>query len=352
MLDDMRTQPFLANVNSNANLLRPEIQITPDFERAAELGVSVQRIATVVKIATIGDVDANLAKFTLGDRQIPIRVLLDTAARNDLSTIRSLRVSRAGTPSTPLSSVAHVVLGSGASQINRYDRSRQVTIEANLNGLSLGPALATIKELPSLRQLPSGVRLQPSGDAEHMAELFNSFGMAIGAGVMLVLAVLIILFGSVFQPLTIMMALPLSIGGALLALLITQDALGLVPLIGILMLMGIVGKNSILLVDYAIMEIESGKTRREALLEAGAKRAQPIVMTTIAMVAGMLPLAMRMGENSDFRAPMAVAVIGGLIASTLLSLIFIPVMFTFMDDLQKRVNIMTRRLLADSNAVG
>ncbi|CAK0741635.1 Acriflavin resistance protein [uncultured Gammaproteobacteria bacterium] len=335
VFDAMRALAMLADVNSGATLLRPEIQIRPNFERAADLGVSVQRLATLVKVTTLGDVDAALAKFTLADRQIPIRVQLDPAARANLDVIGALRVSRAGGGSVPLSSVAETRVGSGTAQINRFDRARQVTIEANLNGAALGQALAAIQALPEVVHLPPGVRLLPSGDAEHMAELNASFGIAILTGVMLVLAVLVILFGGVFQPITIMMALPLSLGGALLALLITGDALGIAPLIGILMLMGIVGKNSILLVDYALSEIELGSDRRHALLEAGAKRSRPIVMTTIAMVAGMLPIAARLGEDADFRAPMAVAVIGGLIASTLLSLVFIPVMFTFMDDLSR-----------------
>jgi len=335
--DQMRALPLLANVSSGADLLRPEIQLTPRFERAAELGVSVQRLASLIKVATIGEIEASLAKFTLSDRQIPIRVQLERQARGDLAVLGALRVSRAGGGSVPLSSVAEISVGSGTAQITRFDRARQVTIEGSLNGVPLGPALAAIRALPAVKDLPPGVRLLPSGDAEHMAELFASFGLAMATGVSLVLAVLVLLFGSVFQPLTIMMALPLSIGGAFLALLITGDALGIAPMIGLLMLMGIVGKNSILLVDYALGEIAAGSDRRTALLEAGAKRARPIVMTTIAMVAGMLPIAARFGEDADFRAPMAVAVIGGLIASTLLSLVFIPVMFSLMDDLRRRL---------------
>jgi multidrug efflux pump subunit AcrB len=335
LVREMQQMKGLSNVKSSASLLRPELQIVPLYDRAAELGVSVAAIGDTARLATLGEINANLAKFNLPDRQIPIRVEVDPRARADLDQIRNLRVSSAAGGSVPLDSVADVHFGSGTSEIKRRDRSRQITIGADLSGAPLGPALAAVKALPVLQNLPAGVRLRDSGASADMDEVFGAFGEAIGAGILLVLGVLVLLFQSFLQPITIMAALPLSVGGAFLALLVTGESLSLTVLIGLMMLMGIVTKNSILLADYAMLAIkEHGLDRRSALLEAGAKRAQPIIMTTLAMVGGMAPIALRFGEQADFRAPMAITVIGGLVASTLLSLIFIPVTFTFVDDLQ------------------
>jgi hydrophobic/amphiphilic exporter-1 (mainly G- bacteria), HAE1 family len=335
MVRAMQQMKGLSNVKSSASLLRPELQIVPLYDRAAELGVSVAQISNTARLATLGEINANLAKFNLPDRQIPIRVQIDPRARADLDQIRNLRVSSAAGGSVPLDSVADVHFGSGTSQIKRRDRSRQITVGADLSGAPLGPAVAAVKALPVLQSLPAGVRLRDSGASQDMDEVFGAFGAAFGAGILLVLGVLVLLFQSFLQPITIMVALPLSLGGAFLALLVTGESISLTVLIGLMMLMGIVTKNSILLADYAMLAMkEHGLPRREALLEAGAKRAQPIIMTTLAMVGGMLPIAMRFGEQADFRAPMAITVIGGLIASTLLSLVFVPVAFTFIDDLQ------------------
>ena len=335
LVRQMATVPKLTNIKTSASLLRPELQIKPLYDRAAELGVSVADIGNVARLATLGEINANLAKFNLPDRQIPIRVQITPDARSDLSQIRNLRVTTARGGSVPLDTVADISIGSGTSEIKRYDRARQVQIGADLNGAPLGPANDAVHALPALKNLPPGVKLQEAGNVEFMTEVFTQFGLAMAAGILLVLAVLVLLFQSFLQPITIMMALPLSIGGAVAALLISGDPLSLSVLIGLLMLMGIVTKNSILFVDYAILAMkEHGLPRREALIEAGAKRAQPILMTTIAMIAGMLPIALRFGENADFRAPMAITVVGGLATSTLLSLVFIPVAFTIVDDIQ------------------
>jgi HAE1 family hydrophobic/amphiphilic exporter-1 len=335
LVHQMATVPGLTNLKTSASLLRPELQIHPLYDRAAELGVSVADIGNVARLATLGEINANLAKFNLPDRQIPIRVQITPEARSDLKTIRNLRVATASGGSVPLDTVADISIGSGMSEINRYDRARQVSVGADLNGAPLGPALQAVHALPALQHLPPGVKLQDSGNAEDQADVFAQFGLAFASGILLVLAVLVLLFQSFLQPITIMMALPLSVGGAVAGLLMSGDALSLPVLIGLLMLMGIVTKNSILFVDYAILAMkEHGLGRRDALIEAGAKRAQPILMTTIAMIAGMLPIALRFGENADFRAPMAITVVGGLATSTVLSLIFIPVAFTFIDDIQ------------------
>ncbi|WP_018388170.1 efflux RND transporter permease subunit [Ancylobacter sp. FA202] len=324
----------LSNVQTSAALERPELRVVPKLAEAAEMGVSVADIAETVRIATLGDVSQNLAKFSAGDRQIPIRVQLDEKARADLSTFETLKVRTAAGASVPLLSVADISFGTGPSSLNRYDRARRVAIEADLAGeTQLGEALAEVYALPGAKSLPASVVLKETGDAEIMAEVFGGFATAMAAGVMMVLAVLVLLFANVLQPITILIALPLSVGGAFIALLVTHNAMTLPVVIGFLMLMGIVTKNTILLVDFAIEAVHAGVDRTTALIDAGRKRAQPIVMTTIAMVAGMMPSALGLGEGGTFRAPMAIAVIGGLIASTVLSLVFVPAVFTLMDDL-------------------
>ncbi|RTL99961.1 efflux RND transporter permease subunit [Ancylobacter aquaticus] len=324
----------LSNVQTSAALERPELRVVPKLAEAAELGVSVADIAQTVRIATLGDVSQNLAKFSAGDRQIPIRVQLDEKARADLSTFETLKVRTAAGASVPLLSVADISFGTGPSSLDRYDRARRIAIEADLAGdTQLGEALAEVYALPAARNMPASVVLTETGDAEIMAEVFGGFATAMAAGVLMVLAVLVLLFANVLQPITILIALPLSVGGAFIALLVTHNAMTLPVVIGFLMLMGIVTKNTILLVDFAIEAVHAGVDRTTALIEAGRKRAQPIVMTTIAMVAGMMPSALGLGEGGTFRAPMAIAVIGGLIASTVLSLVFVPAVFTLMDDL-------------------
>ena len=332
---EIRTQvKGLSNAVTSAALDRPELRVVPKLAEAAELGVSVSDIAQTVRIATIGDISQNLAKFSAGDRQVPIRVQLDEKARADLSTFETLKVRTASGASVPLSAVADISFGAGPSSLDRYDRARRIAIEADLAGnTQLGEALAEVYALPQAKNLPPGVVLKESGDAEIMAEVFGGFATAMGAGVMMVLAVLVLLFANVLQPITILVALPLSVGGAFVALLLTNNAMTLPVVIGFLMLMGIVTKNAILLVDFAIEAVHSGVDRNTALIEAGRKRAQPIVMTTIAMAAGMMPSALGLGEGGDFRSPMAIAVIGGLLASTALSLVFVPAVFTLMDDL-------------------
>jgi multidrug efflux pump subunit AcrB len=314
-------------------LQRPEIHITPDFARAAELGVSTEALGQVVRVATSGDFSTRLPKLNLPQRQIPIRVQLDLSVRENLDTIRQLRIpGRNG--SVPLSAVADVQLGSGPAQIARFDRMRNVSIDVELNGLPVGQVIAQADKLPSLQTLPPGVYRQSSGDAERMAELFGGFGGAMLIGVLLIYIVLVLLFHDFLQPITILTALPLSVGGAFLALLVTGMSFSMPAVIGLLMLMGIVTKNSILLVDYAVMARERDQSGRiPALIDACHKRARPIVMTTIAMGAGMMPTALGLAADPSFRQPMAIVVIGGLIASTFLSLLVVPAVFTFIDDI-------------------
>ena len=329
---DLRTIPGLGNISSDASLLRPEIQVTPDQARAADLGVTTAAMMEVVRVATTGDFDTKLAKLNLPGRQVPIRVQMAQSTRSDLAALARLRVAGAG-GSVLLGAVAQLDLGSGPAEIDRLDRVRRVTISAELNGQQLGAVQQLVDSLPSIKALPPGVVLSPSGDAEREGELFSSFGGAMAIGLLCIYIVLVLLFHDFLQPLTILAALPLAVGGALTALLIGHFAFSMPSIIGLLMLMGIVTKNSILLVDYAIMaRREHGLDRSAALLDACRKRARPIVMTTLAMGIGMLPIALGWSAEPSFRAPMATAVIGGLVTSTLLSLLVIPAVFTVVDD--------------------
>jgi len=334
---EMGSIKILGNVVSSAALARPEIRITPKDDIAASLGVSTQTLSQTIRVATIGDADAILTKLSIDDRQIPVRVQILPSARADINTLSNLRVPTP-TGSVPLSLVADVSFGQGPSIVDRYDRQRQVKLEGDLIGTdALGEALKGVYALPSAKNLPAGITLKESGDAEIMSEVFTSFGIAMGAGLMMVYGLLVLLFHSFLLPITILFSLPLSIGGAILALLITHNAVSLPVVIGILMLMGIVTKNAIMLADFAVERMAEGMPRTQALVDAGRKRARPIIMTTIAMAAGMVPSALAIGEGGEFRAPMAIAVIGGLIVSTLLSLLFVPAMFTVIDDLGKLI---------------
>jgi multidrug efflux pump subunit AcrB len=333
----MKRIPEIANVISETSLDRPELRIRPRAELAARLGVSTESLSQTIRVATIGDVGPALAKFDAGDRQIPIRVQLEDSARGDLSMLQQLRVplgQRGERGGVPLSVGADIQLDQGPTSINRYDRERQATVAADLVGnAALGNATKAIYDLPVMKSLPKGVKVSPSGDAESLNELSEGFATAITAGLMMVYAVLVLLFGTFLQPITILFSLPLSIGGAILALLLTGKQLTTPVWIGILMLMGIVTKNAIMLVEFAVEAIREGKARDLAIIDAGMKRARPIVMTTIAMAAGMIPSALAFGAGGEFRSPMALAIIGGLVFSTALSLLFVPAMFMMMDDL-------------------
>jgi multidrug efflux pump subunit AcrB len=301
------------------------------MDRAADLGVTVQAIAATTSLATLGDTDANLADFNLGDRQIPIRVQIDPAFRDDPELLQTLRVPSQDGGLVPLAAVADVRFGSGPAQINRFDRSRQVTIGGNLQGITLGQGLEVVDELPTMQNLPASVTQQPAGDAEIMRDIFSRFALALATAVLMIFAVLVLLYNSFIYPTAVMAALPLSVGGALLALLITQKPLGLFALIGIVLLMGLVTKNAILLVDYALIALKEGKTRKVAVMEAGVTRLRPILMTSISTMAGMVPIALELGAGGETRSPMAIAVIGGFTTSTLLTLVVVPVLFTYIE---------------------
>ncbi|MDX5349877.1 MAG: efflux RND transporter permease subunit, partial [Paracoccaceae bacterium] len=341
----LRVEPMFLNASTEAALPRPEIQITPKAEEAARLGVTVSQIATVVRVATIGDVSAALGKLSIDNRQVPIRVQLDEASRDNLARISALKVMTAAGP-VPLSAVATVEVAEGPSVVKRLNRLRVATVGADIApGYVLDQATARFQEILPTLALPASVQITPSGDAEVQAELLVSFQNAMILGVLLMMFVLILLFHSVLQPVTIIFSLLLSVGGVAAALIVTQNPLSMPVLIGILMLMGIVAKNAILLIDFAIEMRARGMNRIEAVIEAGHKRARPIVMTSIAMSAGMLPSALGVGEGGAFRAPMAIAVIGGIIVSTVLSLVVVPSMYLAMDDLSRLFSSLVGRFL-------
>ncbi len=340
--------PHLVNVISTAPLDRTEIRIRPRPGVAADLGVSTDLLAETVRVGTIGDIGANLAKFNAVDRQVPIRVMLPERLRGDLDALGSLKVPVKGGAAVPLSTVAEISLGQGPTAIDRYDRAVRVALEGDMRGTdALGTLIEQVMALPAAKNLPPGVTIRQTGDAEVMGEVFEGFALAMGAGLMMVFGVLILLFGSFLQPMTILFSLPLSIGGAILGLLIFHMPISMPVVIGILMLMGVVTKNAIMLIDFAVEEMARGVDRATAIVDAGRKRARPIVMTTIAMAAGMVPSALALGIGGEFRAPMAVAVIGGLIVSTVLSLVFVPAIFILMDDLSRLFGRLFGRLVGE-----
>ncbi len=339
------TGKYLA-ITSNAALDRPEIIVEPNEARLAELGLTTASISETLRVATMGDIDENLAKYTVGDRQIPIRVRVPLDARADIDTLAALPVPTAKGFGVPLSSLATLRFGQGPSVIDRFNRERRVVIGADMAGKAeIGEGLQIIRDLPATKALPPTVRIQETGDAEVMGEVFAGFASAMSMGITLVFVVLILLFGSIFHAFTILLSLPLAIGGVVAALFITGQAISMPVVIGILMLMGIVTKNAIMLVDFAVERVKHGMTRTAAILDSGAKRARPIVMTTIAMSAGMLPAALAFGDGGEFRAPMAIAVIGGLLVSTVLSLLFVPAVYTIMDDVSRGTSWVIRKLL-------
>jgi len=338
LLREMRSVPEIADPRAAPPPPGPELVVRPRPAEAARLNVDSRTLAQVLRIATIGDIDANVAKFSEGERRLPIRVRLAEGARADLDAIAALRVPTIDGRTTPLATVADLGFQAGPGKIVRYDRERRVSVEADLaHGAVIGDALRAVSALPVMKRLPAGVHLASEGASEQLADLFGGFLIAITAGIGLTFAVLVLLFGGFFKPAVIMGALPLSLLGAFTALLLFGFALDLPALIGLLMLMGLCAKNSILLVEFAIEDERAGQSVTEALRNACAERTRPIVMTTLAMAAGMMPTALGIGEGSEVRQPMAIAVIGGLITSTLLSLVLVPVIYEIIDGFEQRV---------------
>ncbi|HEY5105675.1 MAG TPA: efflux RND transporter permease subunit [Caulobacteraceae bacterium] len=348
---EMRGVPGLADPRPATPPSGAELVVRPRADEAARLGVSASVIAAAARIATVGDIDANVSKLDEGERRIPIRVRLPEADRTDLSVIENLRLPTASGGVTTLGAVADVFFRAGPAQIDRINREREITTIADTTGgMQIGDAAARVDKLPIMRHLPPGVGRAAQGQEQAYAQLFGGFAIAIASALGLVYAVMVLLFRSFFKPLVILSALPTAIGGALLALLVTDLSLSIPSLIGFLMLMGLAAKNSILLVEYAIEREREGHSQRDALFEACRERARPIVMTSLAMMAGMAPTALTLGKGSEFRQPMAVAVIGGLITSTILSLVLVPVVYEFVDDFERWLSPRLGRLVTPRRA--
>ena len=338
MMSEIRLLPTAGSVTSDRSLPRQELTVTPNRLAMADKGVTTQDIATTLRVATVGDYEQRLSKLNLDTRQIPIVVRLPDIAKQNVSQLEGLYVPSAlpAGQGVRVGEVATLDFGTGPAQISRLDRERAISITVQPANGELGDLVQAVKSIPSMQQLPASITIIDQGQAENMAELFSGFVIAMSVGVVCILGVLILLFGRILQPFTILMALPLSIGGAFVGLVITNSSLSMPSMIGFIMLMGIATKNSILLVDYALIAQRRGLARFEAIIDACRKRARPIIMTTIAMGAGMLPLVFGWGDaDPTFRRPMAAAVLGGLVTSTLLSLVVIPVVYTLMDDLSE-----------------
>ena len=342
LAQQMRQLPGLVEVSTSTGLVKPELLIIPNPSQAKDLGVQLSDIAAMVTLATLGDRDADLAEIDAGERQIPIRVQLAEAHRTNLASLVNLKVPGSSEDGqqqlVPLSAVAEVVVSGGPAELSRFDRERQITVGANLQGMPLGQALDAVYDLPVLKNLPSDVSEQATGDADILQDVFTRFALALATAIVMIYAVLVLLYNSFIYPLAVMSALPLSIGGTFIALLLAQKPLDLYALIGIVLLMGLVTKNSILLVDYALLACDRGCSLKQAVMEASTTRLRPILMTSISTVAGMVPIALEIGAGGEVRSPMAIAVIGGFSTATLLTLVVVPVCFTYTVGLRQRVN--------------
>ena len=351
---EMETVPGLRAPRVGSNLAQPEITIKPRFDLAADLGVTTAALSQTIRIATLGEIEQNSAKFSLSDRQVPIQVSLSESDRRDLSTLQNLPVPTAGGGSVPLKAVAEIGFGSGPTTINRSNQLRRLAIGADLApGVVEGDVWAKVNELPAVKKLPQGVEKMNLGNQKWQSELLFNFAIALISGVLLVFAVLVLLYRRFLAPFVNMGSLILAPLGAAIALHIAQQPVSLFVLIGILMLFGIVAKNSILLVDFAVEMMNHGMPKNQAIWEAGHKRAQPIVMTTVAMVAGMLPTAISISGDNSWRAPMGITVIGGLIFSTLLTLLLVPAYFSIAISMETRIGKLFHRFVgSEAHATG
>jgi multidrug efflux pump subunit AcrB len=345
LIDQMASVSGAVAPRIAADMQRPELVIVPRLDLAAQLGVTTSALSQAIRVATLGEIDQNAAKFSLSDRQIPIRVVLAKTSREDISTIQNLPVPTASGGSVPLKRVADIRFGAGPTQIQRFNQARRIFVGADLApGAVSGPVMNQIKALPIMQHLPAGVSNKPVGNEKWQGELIQNFIIAVIAGVLLVFAVLVLLYRRFVSPLVNMTSLLLAPLGGLLALAITgyvsqgqPNPISISVYIGLLMLLGIVAKNSILLIDFAIEEMASGVPKRQAIIDAGHKRAQPILMTTVAMTAGMVPTALSLSGDAAWRAPMGTTVIGGLLLSTVLTLLIVPAGFSLADGLEKRL---------------
>jgi multidrug efflux pump subunit AcrB len=335
---EMKASDVFVNPVSSEATHQPTVELQVSADKAADLGVTATQIAEAIRVSTLGAPDKTLANFNDQGRLVPIRALLDDRALASLEDLEQVRVKTQNGAMVTLASVVAVKTGDSVSIIQRLERERQIEIGSDLRvGIDQGRGMASIMALASVKALPPTVRLQATGDSDTMDSVFTSFAFAMTAGLTLVLMVLVLLFGNPLTPVTIATPLPLAVTGVIGAVYATGYALSLPVVIGILMLMGIVVKNSIMLVDFAIALERTGLSCRAATIEACAERIRPIAMTTLAMIAGMIPAAIGHEAGGEFRAPMAVAVIGGLAVSTILSLIVVPAIHILIADLESRI---------------
>jgi HAE1 family hydrophobic/amphiphilic exporter-1 len=309
---------------------KPGQVIVLDRARASDLGVTSAQVGTTVRMLINGE---RAGAFRAGDQDLDIIVRLADSDRADSSSILRLPLLTSRGNQVPLATVASVVESSQPGQINRENRQRQVLVGANYLGRSADAVLSDARAIVASLDLPEGVTIQVTGQTKYQDEMFSSFGMALGLAVLFVYMILASQFGSFVHPFTIMLALPFSIVGALLSLFVLRFSFDMLAMIGIILLMGLVTKNSILLVDFINQLRRRGVAVRDAILEAGPIRLRPILMTTLAMIFGMIPAAVGIGAGSELRQPMGIAVIGGLITSTLLTLVVVPVAYSLITDL-------------------
>ncbi|MEW4466274.1 efflux RND transporter permease subunit [Parasphingorhabdus sp. JC815] len=346
LVEQMNDINLIRSPRVESDLSRPEVLIEPYTSLASKLGVTTAALSQTIRIATLGEIDQNAAKFSLSDRQIPIRVMLPEQSRTNLTTIENLPIPTSSGGTVPLSRVAKVSFGSGPTTIQRYNQNRRVFIGADLApDVIKGEAMTAINKLPIMKNLPTGVSNAPFGEDEWQQELFVNFIIALISGILLVFATLVLLYKRLMSPLVNMGSLALAPLGGIFLIWIAGQSLSMPVLIGVLMLLGIVSKNSILLIDFAIVEMQKGVPKFEAIMDAGHKRAQPIVMTTVAMTAGMVPTALSLSGDGAWRAPMGIVVIGGLIVSTLLTLVIVPAAFSLADGLERRLGPWLRNSL-------
>jgi HAE1 family hydrophobic/amphiphilic exporter-1 len=329
-----RRVPGAVDVGLSSKGQKPELRVDVNRGLAGSLGLSVGQIAQALRPAFAG-VDAGTWVDPSGQTEY-VRVRLPAESRQNATDLARIPIvlpgPAGGATVVPLGQVATIVPSTGPAQIEHLDRKRVVTVGANVEGRSLNEVLGDLNAAVRRHvSFPAGYQVVQGGQAKDQAEVFGSVGVALGTAVLLMYLILVMQFGSFLDPLAILLSLPLSLIGVVLALLLTRDTLNIMSLIGVILLMGIVAKNAILLVDFAKWGTERGMPIREALIEAGRTRLRPILMTTLALIAGMIPVALGLGEGADFRAPLGRAVIGGTITSTILTLFVIPVIYEIFD---------------------
>jgi HAE1 family hydrophobic/amphiphilic exporter-1 len=318
---------------------KPELEVTLNRGLAGTLGITVGQVAQSLRPAFAGIKAGDWIDPTGETRDVNIRLAPGARERaSDLAQLPLVMQGPTGPTTLPLGQIAEIKQGLGPAQITHLDGDLVVNVEANTVGESLGQVMKGINERINKLTLPPGVRITQGGEVDSQKEVFGRIFTALGIAVMLMYLILVLQFGSFIEPLAILVSLPLSLVGVMLALMITGSTINIMSLIGVILLMGIVAKNAILLIDFAKWaRINDGLPRREAIIQAGAIRLRPIMMTTLALIAGMIPVALGLGEGAEFRAPLGRAVIGGVITSTLLTLVVIPTFYEILDEWREKI---------------